>query len=174
MKIVIAAASGNIGRRTAEKITQAGVETVLLARHPEKLTDLVAQGATVKPISSDDTQELIEATQQANALFWLTPPKLDTPSLSDWYTQTALAAAKAVRENGIQRVVNISGLGAGAKPNLGTVSFVGTVKSIFNQTGANVLHLRPGYFMENFLGQVESIQRDHTVAFPYASDHDIP
>ncbi|WP_234017334.1 NAD(P)H-binding protein [Nostoc sp. 'Lobaria pulmonaria (5183) cyanobiont'] len=62
MRIVIAAASGKIGRRIAEKIIQAGAETVLLARHPEKLADLVAQGATVKPVSSDDTQGLIEVS----------------------------------------------------------------------------------------------------------------
>jgi uncharacterized protein YbjT (DUF2867 family) len=174
MKIVIAAASGNIGRRTAEKIIQAGVETILLARHPEKLADLVDRGATVKPISSDDSQKLIEATQNADALFWLTPPKLDTPSLYDWYIQTAMAGANAVRENGIKRVVNISSIGAGSASNLGTVSFSGNVESIFNQTKANVLHLRPGYFMENFLAQVESIQGDRTVYFPYANDHDIP
>jgi hypothetical protein len=41
---------------------------------------------------------------------------------------------RAVRENNIKRVVNISGLGAGAAINLGTVTFVGTVESIFNQT----------------------------------------
>ena len=174
MKIVIAAASGNIGRRTAEKVIQAGAETVLLARHPEKLADLVERGATVKQISSDDPQGSIEATQNADALFWLTPPKLDTPSLSNWYIQTAMAGATAVRENGIKRVVNISSIGAGARPNLGTVSFVGDVESIFNQTTANVLHLRPGYFMENFLEQVKLIQQDHSVSFPYASDHDIP
>jgi uncharacterized protein YbjT (DUF2867 family) len=174
MKIVIAAASGNIGRRTAEKVIQAGAETILLSRHPEKLAAKVAQGATVKPIGSDDPIGLIEATQNADALFWLTPPKLDTPSLYDWYIQTAMAAAKAVRENGIDRVVNISTIGAGAASNLGTVSFSGNVESIFNQTTANVLHLRPGYFMENFLDQVESIRRDRTVYFPYASDHDIP
>ncbi|MEG4069489.1 NAD(P)H-binding protein [Microcoleus sp. Pol11C2] len=174
MKIVIAAASGNIGRRTAEKVIQAGAETVLLARHPEKLADLVERGATVKQISSDDPQGSIEATQNADALFWLTPPKLDTPSLSNWYIQTAMAGATAVRENGIKRVVNISSIGAGARPNLGTVSFVGDVESIFNQTTANVLHLRPGYFMENFLQQVKLIQQDHSVSFPYASDHDIP
>lgn len=173
MKIVIAVASGNIGRRTAEKITQAGAETVLLTRHPAKLADLV-EGATVKPVSSDDSQGLIEATQHADALFWLTPPKLDTLSLSDWYIQTAMAGAKAVRENGIKRIVNISSIGAGAKPNLGTVSFIGNVESIFNQTAANVLHLRPGYFMENFLEQVEAIRGDRTLYFPYASNHDIP
>lgn len=154
MKIVIAAASGNIGRRTAEKVIQAGAKTILLARHPEKLADLVAQGAIVQPISSDDTQGLIEITQQADALFWLTPSKLDVPNLRNWYVQTAKAGANAVSANSIPRVVNISSIGAGAKPNLGTVSFGGTVESIFDQTAANVVHLRPGYFMENFLAQM--------------------
>jgi uncharacterized protein YbjT (DUF2867 family) len=174
MKIVIAAASGNIGRRTAEKVIQAGAETVLLARNPEKLADLVAKGAIVYPISSDDAQGLIEVTQQADALFWLTPPKLDVPNMRDWYLHTATAGANAVRANGIARVVNISSIGAGAKPNLGTVSFSGDVESIFNETGANVVHLRPGYFMENFLMQVEAIDRERVVRFSYPSDHDIP
>jgi uncharacterized protein YbjT (DUF2867 family) len=182
MKIVIAAASGNIGRRTAEKVIQAGAETVLLARNPDKLADLVVgvasgqenRGAIVQPISSDDSQGLIEVTQQADALFWLTPPKLDVPNMKDWYFHTATAGANAVRANGIARVVNISGIGAGAKPNLGTVSFSGDVESIFNETGANVVHLRPGYFMENFLLQVEAIGRDRVVRFAYPSDHDIP
>lgn len=174
MKIVIAAASGNIGRRTAEKVIQAGAETILLARHPEKLTDLVALGAIVKPIGSDDVQGLIEITQQADALFWLTPPKLDVPNLRDWYLQTAKAGANAVSANGISRVVNISSIGAGAKPNLGTVSLIGDVESIFNQTATNVVHLRPGYFMENFLAQIKTIQSDRTVQFSYPSDHDIP
>ena len=174
MKIVIAAASGNIGRRTAEKVIQAGAETIILDRHPEKLVDLVAQGAIVEPISSDDAQGLIEITRQAEALFWLTPPKLDVPNLRAWYLQTAKAGANAVAVNGIARVVNISTIGAGAKPNLGTVSLSGDVESLFNQTAAHVVHLRPGYFMENFLAQVETIQSDRIVRFPYASDHDIP
>jgi uncharacterized protein YbjT (DUF2867 family) len=174
MKIAIATASGNIGRRTAEKVVRAGAETILLSRRPEQLADLVAQGAIVKSISSDDAQGLIAATKNVDALFWLTPPKLDVSSLSDWYTQTAMAGASAVRENGIKRVVNISSIGAGAKPNLGTVSLTGDVEAIFNQTGANILHLRPGYFMENFFTQVEAIQREHTVSFPYPKDHYIP
>lgn len=174
MKIVIAGASGNIGRRTAEKVIQAGAETVLLSRNPEKLAALVDRGATVEKIGSDDPQGLIAATQQADALFWLTPPKLDVPNMRDWYLHTAQAGANAVRANGIARVVNISSIGASAKPNLGTVSFSGDVESIFNETGANVVHLRPGYFMENFLTQIETIQSDHVVRFPYPSNHDIP
>jgi uncharacterized protein YbjT (DUF2867 family) len=174
MKIAIATASGNIGRRTAEKVVQAGAETILLSRRPEQLADLVAQGAIVQSISSDDAPGLIAATKNVDALFWLTPPKLDVSSLSDWYTQTAMAGANAVRENGIKRVVNISSIGAGAKPNLGTISFTGDVEAIFKQTTANILHLRPGCFMENFFTQVDSIRQDNTVSFPYPDDHDIP
>jgi uncharacterized protein YbjT (DUF2867 family) len=174
MRIVIAAASGNIGRRTAQNVIQAGAETVLLSRNPEQLANLVDQGALVHKISSDDPQGLIEVTQQADALFWLTPPKLDEPSMRDWYLLTAQAGANAVRTNGITRVVNISSIGAGSKPNLGTVSFSGDVESIFNETAINVVHLRPGYFMENFLAQVEAIERDRVVRFPYPSDHDLP
>jgi hypothetical protein len=50
-----------------------------------------------------------------------------------------------------------SRLGAGADTNLGTVTFVGTVEMIFNQTDSNVLHLRPSYFMENFLAIVRTV-----------------
>ena len=60
-----------------------------------------ATHVTEKGYSSDDSQGLIEATQNADALFWLTPPKLDTPSLYNWYIQTAMAGANAVRENGL-------------------------------------------------------------------------
>lgn len=174
MKIVIAAASGNVGRRTAERVVQAGAETILLTRQPEKLADLVNQGAIAKTISSDDLQGVIAATQNADALFWLTPPKLDALSLHDWYIETAMVGAKATSENNIKRVVNISSVGAGAAPNLGTVTFVGEVETIFNQAGSNVLHLRPGCFMENFLTQIQFIQQDHAIYFPYASDHDMP
>jgi uncharacterized protein YbjT (DUF2867 family) len=174
MKIVIAAASGNVGQRAAEKVVQSGAETILLTRQPEKLADLAAQGATVQPVSSDDPQGLIEVTQKADALLWLTPPKLNAPSLRDWYRQTAMIGARAVQENHIKRVVNISSLGAGADANLGTVTFVETVELMFNQPDSNVLHLRPGYFMENFLEQIKFIQQDSAIYFPYANDHDIP
>lgn len=174
MKIVIATASGNIGRRVAEQVQKAGAEAVLLSRQPEKLAPLVARGAVVAPVSSDDVQGLIAASRGAEALFWLTPPKLEADDLRDWFQRTATAAAAAIRENRIPRVVHVSSIGAGASPHLGTVSLVGEVETILNRAAENVVHLRPGYFMENCLAQVESLQREGVLSFPYASDHDIP
>jgi uncharacterized protein YbjT (DUF2867 family) len=62
MKIAIAAASGNIGRRTAEKVVQAGAETILLSRRPEQLADLVAQGAIVKSYQIKFTRRQISSS----------------------------------------------------------------------------------------------------------------
>jgi uncharacterized protein YbjT (DUF2867 family) len=84
------------------------------------------------------------------------------------------AGAAAIRENRIPRAVLVSGLGAGMAPGLSTVSYVGDTERRFNETGAHVVHLRPGYFMQNFLTQADAIREQGVVTYPYAEDHDIP
>ncbi|MDC0712089.1 NmrA family NAD(P)-binding protein [Stigmatella sp. ncwal1] len=174
MKIVITAASGNIGHRAAEQVVAAGAEAVLLSRQPSKLSALTARGASVQPVSSDDAQGILKASRGADALFWLAPPNPGATDLRDWYRQTATAAAQALRENHIPRVVCISSVGAGSGPDQGTISFAAEVEEIFQRATGNVLILRPGYFMENCLGQAESIRREGVLSFPYAADHDMP
>ncbi len=44
MKIAIAAATGNIGSRTAAKIAEAGVQSILLGRDARKLEALKIKG----------------------------------------------------------------------------------------------------------------------------------
>ncbi|SEU22219.1 NmrA family NAD(P)-binding protein [Stigmatella erecta] len=173
MKIVVTAASGNIGARVAEQVVAAGAEAVLLSRHPAKLAALSARGAQVLPVGSDDAPGLLSAAKGAEALFYLAPPNPGAKDLRDWYLQTATAAAQAVREHRIPRVVCISTVGANANAPLGTVSFAAEVEEIFNRAAPNVLHLRPGYFMENCLAQVEPL-RHGVLSFPYAEDHDLP
>ncbi|EAU68720.1 NmrA family NAD(P)-binding protein [Stigmatella aurantiaca] len=173
MKLLVTAASGNIGSRVAEQIVAAGAEAVLLSRHPAKLSALSARGAQVLPIGSDDAPGLLSAAQGADALFFLAPPNPGAKDLRDWYTQTATAAAQAVREHRIPRVVCISTVGAHANAPLGTIAFAAEMEERFNRAAPHVLHLRPGYFMENCLSQVESI-RHGVLSFPYAEDHDMP
>jgi len=76
MRIVIGAAAGNIGRRVAEKVLQAGSEAVLLVRNPTSLPASVAAHAQAQVITLDLTDEgaVVAATQGADALFWLVPP----------------------------------------------------------------------------------------------------
>jgi uncharacterized protein YbjT (DUF2867 family) len=173
MKVLVTAASGNIGSRVAERVVAAGAEAVLLSRHPAKLSALSARGAQVLPVGSDDAAGLLSAARGADALFYLAPPNPGAEDLRDWYLRTATAAAQAVREHRIPRVVCISSVGATAEAPLGTVSFAAEMEACFNRAAPNVLHLRPGYFMENLLAQVDSL-RQGVLSFPYAEDHDMP
>ncbi|WP_394824510.1 NAD(P)H-binding protein [Pendulispora albinea] len=174
MTIAISTASGNIGLRAAERVIEAGAKAVLFARQSDKVAHLAARGAVIAPISSDDAAGIIAASAGAKALLWVTPPKLDEPTLHGWYMRCAEAALAAVRQNGIARVVHISSLGAAsAGPGLGTLTYVAEVERMFDEAVANVMHLRPGFFMENLLRRVESIRRG-VLHFPFAPDHAIP
>ncbi len=174
MKIAIAAAAGNIGSRTARRIAEAGAHTILLGRDTGKLERLKINDATCIATDLSDISAVMEATAGAEALLWLVPPILNHSSLKESYEKVTEAGVEAVKANNIKRVVAISGIGAGTLDNLGTISYVGRMEEAFRRLKVNFVALRPGYFMENFLMQADSIKNDGHFAFTYAPDHDIP
>lgn len=174
MRIVIGAAAGNIGRRVAELVLAAGADAVLLVRQPEALPTHLLRQARIETVDLADAEGVVAASRGADALFWLVSPHLGAPDWEQWYQAVGAAGAAALRENGIPRAVLVSSLGAGAAPGLGTVSYIGDTERRFNETGASVVHLRPGYFMQNLLLQATLMVREGLVAYPYAEDHDIP
>ncbi len=174
MKIVIGAAAGNVGRRVAQKVAEANHTAILLGNDLERLQRLQIPGSMCCHVDMSNAEEVIESTQNADALFWLVPPVLNVGSISDWYDDVIAAAVKATNINKIPRVVAISSLGAGSAEGLGTVTYVGRLEKELRKTAANVVFLRPGYFMENFLMQKEDILKSGFFSFPYSPDHDIP
>ncbi len=173
MKIVIAGASGNIGHATARILLEKGVKPIVVARNAAKVADLVARGAMHVAAGATDLVAIQQSCRDADALLWLTPPTYSEPSLARWYRDTGTIAATLVREQHIARVVHISAVGAGAAPQLGTVSYGGEVEQILAATGARVMNLRPGYFMQNFLLQLDAI-RAGEVHMALPADHNIP
>ena len=173
-KIAVAAATGNIGKRVAQQISLKGAEAVLLGQNLERLTNLNISNSI--PIIADisNKEQMIEATKGVDALFLLVPPVLETTSLGEWYQKVSDASIAAVNENKIKRVVLISSLGASTAPNLGTVSYCGALEVAFDNLSTNVLALRPGYFMENFVQQAQSIRENGKFSFPFDGNHDIP
>lgn len=173
-KIAIAAATGNIGSRVAKQIALQGAIPVLLGQNLERLNDLNIRGGIPVVADISNREQAITATQDADALFWLVPPVPATPSLYEWYQKVIGAGIAAVNQNGIRRVVLISSLGAGMAPDLGTISYCGHMEIAFDKLDADVLALRPGYFMENFIQQAQGIREKGEFSFPYDSEHDIP
>ena len=173
-KIVIAAATGNIGSSVARQIASHGATPLLLGQNLKRLDDLNISGGVSIEADISNAEEVIAATEGAEALFWLVPPVLNVSSLHEWYQKVTDAGIAAVVQNKIKRVVLVSSLGASSSPNLGTVSYCGDMEVAFDKLDASVLALRPGYFMENFMLQAKDIREKGIFTFPYDSEHDIP
>jgi uncharacterized protein YbjT (DUF2867 family) len=166
MKIAVTTPTGNIGSKVTEILLDAGAKLVLLTRDPAKVQHFARRGADVKQGSSEDKSFVIEATQGVDALFWVLPPNMQTNDLKAYQKSVAQAGASAVHENKIQRVVNISSIGAQLGPGYGPISGLCECEKALNKACPNVTHLRAGFFFENFLYQLDNIRRDSKIYMP--------
>lgn len=159
MRIAVTTPTGNIGSRVVEKLIEAGADLTLLARDPSRLPDDVRARATIRQGTLEDADFLREATAGADALFLLIPPHYTTDDWAGFQLGIGRAAADAVRANGIRRVVLLSSGGA-HRDDLFAVSRSGQVERMLEEAAPDVVSLRAGFFMENFLSAVPTIA-DH-------------
>jgi uncharacterized protein YbjT (DUF2867 family) len=159
MSIVITTPAGHIGSRVLQQLLKAGADVSVIVRHPEKLSDSVRSKVKVHQGSLADAGFVTKSFQGASAVLWLTPPNYAHPDVAAYHTEMGDVAATAIKANKVPRVVNISSAGAQLE-KAGPISGLGIVERKLNEVAENVVHLRPGFFMENFLHQIESIKRD--------------
>ena len=114
MKIAITTPTGHVGSAVADFLLDFGgdVSVKLLGRRPEGLAKFTERGAQMLIGSQDDADFLIKATEDVDALFWVTPPGYGSDNVRAFQNRLGKAAATAVRTNRIARVVNLSSIGA--------------------------------------------------------------
>jgi uncharacterized protein YbjT (DUF2867 family) len=176
MKIAITTPTGHVGSNVADAILEFGgdVSVKLLARRPEKLRDFAEKGAEVAVGSLDDVAYLTKATEDADALFWVTPPSYGSDNLRAFQNRVGEAAATAIRTNRIPRVVNLSSIGAQFPLGVGPIGGLHDVEYRLDDAAENITHLRPGFFFENLLWHLDSIKNKDTISLPLAGSQHYP
>ena len=104
-----------------------------------------------------DRDAVAAATRDADALYWVDPPTPDDDPL-DGYRRMGESAAHAVRTHHIPRVVFQSSVGAEGRHGFGEIDGLGLTEELLNATGADVTHLRNGYFFSNLLMDLDGIR----------------
>lgn len=170
MSIAITGATGNTGGQLAQQLIEAGANVSVLVRHPEKLHPVIRQNATVHQGSLEDTQFVIEATQGAEALYWVVPYNFGAADFRAYQRHVGDVAAAAIAANQIPYVVNLSSNGAHLPEGMGPISGLYKVEQQLNAVAQNLVHLRPGFFMENYLMQLASIRSANSVFLPVSGD----
>ncbi len=156
MSIVVTTPTGHVGSRVVERLLAAGADLTLVARDAGRLSAAARARARVVEGTLDEPATLRAATRGADALFVVVPPHLTTTDWRAFQLGVGQAAADAVAANGVGRVVLLSSAGA-QRDDLYAVSRLGEVERLLVGVAPNVVALRPGYFLENFLTSVPTL-----------------
>jgi uncharacterized protein YbjT (DUF2867 family) len=174
MHIVVSTPNGHIGRPLTRKLLDADAQVTMIARNPAKVDDLATLGARVEQGSLDDADFLTRVTAGADALFWLTPPDYLVDDLRARQNAFGKAAADAIKAGGVRRVVNISSVGAQSSSGNGAINGLHDVEQHLNAVAPDLTHLRPTFFMENFLEHLDSIRDAGAIFMPIKGDVRLP
>ena len=158
--IVITGATGNSGSKITELLIAQGQRVRAVGRDRGRLAGLVAQGAESVVGDLGDTVFLTNAFRGADSVFALIPPNVTADDFRAYQDRIGESIAAAVRNSGVQYVVNLSSQGAHLSKGTGPIAGLHDQEERLNRLpGINVLHLRPTYFMENLLMNIGLIRK---------------
>lgn len=168
---VITGATGNTGHIVAKELLSKGQKVRAIGRSAERLQALAALGAEPFVADVNDQQALIKAFTGARAVYAMIPPDVTSPDFRGEQERVSDALAGALTASKVPYAVSLSSIGADKPDKVGPVVGLHNLEEKLNRvSGLTVLHLRPGYFMENTLGQVGAIQAGGMTAGPLPPD----
>ncbi len=160
--------TGSQGEPAARKLLEAGHRVRCVVRHPKQAASLRALGAEVFSGDLNDRDSLEKASVGIEAVFLMIPVSAQGNPFD--MATNALSAAK---QAGVNLVVFNTGGHPPTTPT-GIAMFDSRIQMEALVVGAGIpsIILRPGVYMENFLGPwcLPSVQQNSLVAYPHRSD----
>ena len=172
---VVTGASGNTGRVVAETLLAAGKDVQVVGRSEKRLQPLIEKGGESFVGSVDDAQAMSIAFSGAVGVYCMIPPRFDAPDFRAYQRSVGESLAAAVNGAGVEYVVFLSSIGAQNREGVGPIAGLREEEERLNALdGVNILHLRAGFFMENFLMQLDTIRGMGVVGLPVRGDIAVP
>jgi uncharacterized protein YbjT (DUF2867 family) len=172
MRILVNTPTGKIGRLVTRHLLDAGLDLTLISRHPEKLDSLGTRAPVVQG-DLDDPVTLDRATRGVDTLFWVTPG-LANPDYLRWNQDLAKLAVATALRNGVKRAVVLSSISAQVPRGVGPISSLHQVEREFRAGFADLVILRPTFFMENHFASIASISTMGAIFAPIAGSVRFP
>lgn len=152
---VLLGSNGNITSKAARMLLSQGKRVRVVGRNAERLESLWLAGAELAVGDIADPKFLATAIRGAEALYAMIPPQYSSSSPLVEYRRIGESIAKAISAAGIERVVNLSSVGAHLATGTGPIVGLHEQEDRLNQIdGVKILHLRPSYFFENHFNAI--------------------
>ncbi len=174
--VVITTPTGNIGSQVLQDLLSNRESIRVIARDPNRLEPEARNRVEIVVGSHGDGAVVNRAFQDADSVFWVVPPDPRAASVETAYVDFARPAAKALRQQGVKRVVGVSALGRGTPwathAGLATASFA--MDDLIASSGVSYRALTMPSFMDNLLRQFEAITKNGVFALPIDGDRKLP
>jgi putative NADH-flavin reductase len=109
-RVAVLGASGGVGRRIVDRLVARGFDVVCQTRSPDKLASL-ARRAEVRAIDPCDAAGLADLVDGAAAVIFALGT--DESGATTLFSRSTAALLGAMRERGVDRLIAITGVGAG-------------------------------------------------------------
>jgi uncharacterized protein YbjT (DUF2867 family) len=158
--LVITGATGKTGSKLTELLLEKGHKVRVMGRDAGRLKVFTAKGAEAAVGDVADKVFLTKAFMGAEAVFTLIPPNFSVADFRAYQEQIGKNIISAIKDSGVMYVVNLSSQGAHLADGTGPIKGLHDQEVRLNKLeGVNVLHLRPTYFMENLLMNIDMIRK---------------
>ena len=159
MKYAITGSLGHISKPIVNALIKAGHEVTVITSTPNRIKEIESLGAKAAVGSVEDKAFLTKAFSGANVVYTMVPPKYDAQDWKAYIGQIGQHYAQAIKNNNIKYVVNLSSIGAHMAEGCGPVSGLHRAEDALNTlTDVNIKHLRPAYFYNNLLNNINLIK----------------
>lgn len=159
MEIAVTTPTGNVGRGVVAMLVRAGLRPRVLVRNPDRIAPEVRDHVTALVVDQADSDAVVEATAGVDALFWVNPPSFEAENPTAASVRFGEIAARAIVSNSISRTVFQSSMGAELRHGAGEIDGLAGTEELLRNTGADVIHLRCGYFFTNLLLAIDDLRR---------------
>jgi uncharacterized protein YbjT (DUF2867 family) len=168
---VITGATGNVSSKITGILLSQGQKVRVIGRNAKRLQKYTDQGAEAAAGNMEDTGFLTEAFAGASSVFAMIPTDYTTNDFRGYYNKIGASIAKSIEAASVTHVVNLSSQGAHLSSKTGVVLGLHDQEERLNALeGINVLHLRPTFFMENFLMDIDMIKQKNIMGSAIRGD----
>jgi uncharacterized protein YbjT (DUF2867 family) len=158
--IVVTGATGKTGSIIADTLIAKGQKVRVIGRDADKLKKFTSKGAESAVGDVGDTVFVSKAFGGADAVYALIPPSFTVPDFRAYQKKIGESIIAAIKVSGVKHIVHLSSQGAHLSAGTGPIVGLHDQEERLNKLdGVNVLHLRPTYFMENLLMNIDLIKK---------------
>lgn len=158
--IVISGATGKTGNIVADTLITQGHKVRVIGRNTDTLKKFTSRGAESAVGDIGDPAFATKAFSGADAVYALIPPSFSVPDFRAYQKKIGESIIAAIKGSGVKHVVHLSSQGAHLSSGTGPIAGLHDQEERLNRLdGVNVLHLRPTYFMENLLMNIDLIKK---------------